>query len=301
MSVYKIVTDRIIEQMQQGRIPWIKPWSGVASGAFSGATGKPYSLLNQMLLGQDGEYLTIKQVNDRGGKVKKGSKSKIVVYWKVLEKPITNADGQTVMDDKGFPKFKGIPFLRYYSVFHIDDCEGVKTKDWKVADTHAMPDGDTQGVFDGYIQRSGVSVKYVKGDSASYSPLHDRIKMPLMEQFPNTEEYYSTLFHEAVHSTGHKSRLARFEDGVGSGMFGSESYSREELVAEIGACALLNQMGMETQSSFRNSAAYIQSWMRALQNDTKLIVAAAGRAEKAVKLIRGDEIKGIDINEDEAA
>ena len=121
-----------------------------------------------------------------------------------------------------------------------------------------------------------------KQNEAFYRPSTDEIHLPLREQFPQIAEYYSTAFHEATHSTGHKSRLDRLSSPA---WFGSENYSKEELVAEMGAAILMNELGIETNGSFKNSAAYIQSWLHALRDDNKMIVSAAGKAEKAVKLI----------------
>ena len=106
-----------------------------------------------------------------------------------------------------------------------------------------------------------------------------------MEQFDSTAEYYGTAYHEATHSTGHATRLNRFTGDAAAAAFGSESYSKEELVAEIGSACCLHELGLETPSSFKNSAAYIQSWLRVLKDDKRMIISAAARAEKAVKLI----------------
>ena len=126
MDIYSEVTARIMEQMEQGIIPWEKPW--IACGkAVSHATGKAYSLLNQMLLGRPGEYLTFKQCQQAGGKVKKGEKASMVVFWKWIEQ-----------EDEETGEKKEIPFLRYYNVFHIDQCEGITAK--HTTET-AFPDG----------------------------------------------------------------------------------------------------------------------------------------------------------------
>ena len=126
MDIYAVITDRIIVQLEKGTIPWKKPWIGVGnSGAVSYSTGKPYSLLNQMLLEEPGEYITFKQVQQAGGKVKKGAKSKMVVFWKSLEKPQKDKAGNDVLDGDGKPLMKSIPYLQYFNVFHISDCEGV--------------------------------------------------------------------------------------------------------------------------------------------------------------------------------
>lgn len=269
-DVYAEVTARIVEQLEQGVIPWKKPW--IASGAaISHSTGKPYSLLNQILLARPGEYATFKQIQQEGGRVKKGAKSSMVVFWKWLEQ-----------EDEETKEIKKIPFLRYYNVFHIDQCEGIKAKHSKPLPNIAQPDEAAEAIARDYLTRSGVRLIHEEGNRAFYRPSTDSITLPLLAQFKNTAEYYSTLFHEMTHSTGHSSRLDRLTKVAA---FGSEDYSKEELVAEIGAAALVNHAGLETSSSLTNSAAYIQSWLKALQDDKRLIVSASGRAEKAVNLI----------------
>ena len=269
-DVYAEVTASIVEQLEQGVIPWQKPW--IASGAaISHSTGKPYSLLNQILLARPGEYATFKQIQQEGGRVKKGAKSSMVVFWKWLEQ-----------EDEETKEIKKIPFLRYYNVFHIDQCEGIKAKHSKPLPNIAQPDEAAEAIARDYLTRSGVRLIHEEGNRAFYRPSTDSITLPLLAQFKNTAEYYSTLFHEMTHSTGHSSRLDRLTKVAA---FGSEEYSKEELVAEIGAAALVNHAGLETSSSLTNSAAYIQSWLKALQDDKRLIVSASGRAEKAVNLI----------------
>ncbi|MBQ2977910.1 MAG: DUF1738 domain-containing protein [Clostridia bacterium] len=272
MDIYSEVTNRIMEQMEQGIIPWQKPW--VACGkAISRTAGKPYSLLNQMLLGRPGEYLTFKQCQEAGGKVRKGEKSQMVVFWKWIE-----------TEDEETGEKKEVPFLRYYNVFHIDQCEGVTAK--HTTET-AFPDGAAadeaaQGIIADYLKRENVKLQHQEGDRAFYRPGTDEIVLPLMKQFRSTAEYYSTAFHEITHSTGHEKRLNRLTHAA---FFGTEDYSKEELVAEIGAATLVNHCGIETSSSIRNNAAYIQNWLSVLKDDKRFIVSAAGKAEKAVQLI----------------
>ena len=302
MDIYAAVTERIIEQMEQGIIPWQKPW--ISNGkAISHANGKPYSLLNQLMLGRPGEYLTFKQCQQVGGKVKKGEKASMVVFWKFIEqedeetsrseRPKGANSGEDIYpqprscDAKaGQPKHekKEVPFLRYYNVFHIDQCEGVSAKYTTEA---AFPDGaDTlaaaQDIIYDYLSREGVQLSHEEGDRAFYRPSADEIVLPIRKQFVSTAEYYSTVFHELTHSTGHEKRLNRLNRAA---FFGTEDYSKEELVAEIGAATLVNHIGLETSGSLRNSAAYIQNWLKVLKDDKRFIVSAAGRAEKAVNLI----------------
>ena len=272
MDIYAEISDRIIAQMEEGIIPWQKPWI-TSSKAISRSTGKPYSLLNQMLLGRPGEYLTFKQCQEAGGKVRKGEKSSMVVFWKWIE-----------TEDEETGEKKEVPFLRYYNVFHIDQCEGITAK--HTMET-AFPDGAepleaAQEIIYDYLSREGVKLTHTEGDRAFYRPSTDEVVLPLRKQFMSTAEYYSTAFHELGHSTGHPKRLNRLSK---PSFFGSEEYSREELTAEIVAATLVNHVGLETSTSLRNNAAYIQNWLKVLKDDKRFIVSAAGKAEKAVNLI----------------
>ena len=278
-DIYAAVTDRIIRQLEAGCIPWTKPWGGMEGGAISGNTGKPYSLLNQMILGRPGMYFTFNQIQNLGGQVRKGEKSQMVVFWKQI--PTKEQDRQT-----GELHEKLIPMLRYYSVFHLDQIEGlniVLADEPKELATHPQADD----IITDYILRSGVTLEHRIGDDAYYSPAAARVVLPMMEQFHSTAEYYSTAFHELTHSTGHRSRLDRLRS---TAYFGNESYSKEELVAELGAAALMNHVGLESASTFRHSAAYIQSWLAVLKNDKRMIVTASGAASRAFELISGKEV-----------
>lgn len=276
-NVYQIITDRIIAELEKGVVPWHKPWTGIQSGAISHSTGKPYSLLNQMLLGMPGEYITWNQAKAEGGNIRKGEKSSVVVFWK--QQKVKEQDSTT-----GEEREKLVPILRYFNVFHIDQCEGIKAKYAERPREVFHPIERAEEVQTAYVQREGVRLSYVAGDKACYSPGADRVTLPLREQFQSADEFYSTLFHELAHSTGHKTRLNRFTDS-GCAAFGSNDYGKEELVAEIAAASILNVCGTETRSSFQNSASYIDNWLRAIRGDNRLIVSAAGKAEKAASLI----------------
>lgn len=275
-DIYEAVTERIIQQLQQGVIPWQKPWTGTQHGAISGTTGKPYSLLNQMLLGNPGEYYTYSQVLSHGGAVRKGEKSQIVVFWKQVKV----SDMQD--DETQSPVDRLIPMLRYYNVFHIDQCDGLTPRFNQPAEPTPIPAADE--IIDHYSQREHIKIHHQLGDEAYYSPSRDCIVLPLVEQFRSMGEFYSTAFHEITHSTGHRTRLNRLK---ATAHFGNAEYSKEELTAEIGAAALLNYAGIETKGTFRNNAAYIQSWLTVLKNDKRMVVAASGTAAKAVDYILG--------------
>lgn len=277
-DVYEMVTDRIIEQLEQGVIPWQKPWGGVIDGAYNRISKKPYSLLNQMLLQHSGEYATFKQWSELGGHIRKGEKSEIVVFWKLQPYEDENADGEKII--------KQIPLLRYYNVFHVSQVDGIEPKELDLNEFE--PIEEAEKIKTEYMTRENLKILEKLTNKAFYSPAFDYIQVPCKEQYQNVEEFYSTLFHEMVHSTGYKSRLDR-EDVKDCMYFGSENYSKEELTAELGSAFLVNLLGIETKKSFRNSSAYIQGWLGRLRGDKKFIVSASSKAEKAVKYILNEQ------------
>ena len=279
-NVYQIITDKILEELGKGNIPWRKPWICVGGAScISYVTRKPYSILNQILLGEPGEYLTFNQVKSLGGSVKKGAKSKMVCFYKVVDKLVEKDDGTT--------ELKYIPYLRYYNVFHIDDTEGIKSKIKAPELKDTNPIEDAEKIISDYIERDGkLTFTPTLGDRAFYSPATDSVVVPLISQYENAEEYYSTAFHELTHSTLKPYRCNRESDGKAAA-FGDKVYSREELVAEIGSSILCYEANLDDAKTFKNSVAYIQSWMKKLKDDPKMIVWAASRAEKAAKYILG--------------
>lgn len=234
-----------------------------------------------MLLKHTGEYATYKQWQDLGGQVKKGEKSEIVVFWKIFETEETNKD-------TGEKETKKIPLLRYYNVFHISQVEGVEPLKPEQLNDEVEPIEEADKIITDYITREHIEFTECRSNEAYYSPSQDAVVVPMKEQYKVINEYYSTTFHELTHSTGHKNRLNRLETGAVAA-FGSETYSKEELVAEIGSASLMNLLGIETVKTFRNSAAYIQSWLQVLRNDNKFIVSASSKAEKAVNYILAAE------------
>ena len=278
-DVYGIVTDRIIKALEEGTVPWQKPWIG-ANKAINYVSRKPYRGINTLLLDQPGEYLTFKQCESLGGKVKKGEKSNMIVFFTFSERKEKGSDGED--------KIISFPVLKYYNVFHISQCEGIESK-LTPPSPEADPLAEGETIIDGYISRSGVGFEAVKGsDRAFYRPSEDRVVVPHISQYKLVEEYYSTTFHELTHSTGHSSRLKRFgEKNDGIAAFGNDVYSKEELIAEIGSSMLMSIAGIERSETFTNSAAYLQSWLNVLKGDKRLIVTAANAAQKAVDLILG--------------
>lgn len=277
MDVYGMLTERIIEQLEQGYIPWKKPWANCLDGTFNRISRRPYSLLNQMILKQDGEYATLRQWNQVGGRVKKGEKSEFVVFWKLRDVKEIGDDGEI--------HIRQIPVLRYYNVFHISQVENVlPLQRTEVFET--KPIERAEKVLRDYIDREHITLSEGESDRAFYCPADDSITLPAITQFEHAEQYYSTAFHECGHSTFKKERCNREEENAVS-FFGTEDYSKEELVAEITSSAILNHVGIETTDTFTNNAAYIQNWLHVLKNDKKSIVSASSKAEKAVKYILG--------------
>ena len=185
-DVYKMVTDRIIAELEKGKIPWERPWTGIRSGAYNRITKKPYSLLNQILLGRDGEWATFKQWTDLGGHIKKGEKSSFVTFWKMQTYTETQEDGTETE--------KIIPLLRYYNVFHISQVEGVEPlKDTELIENQPIKEAET--ILNNYWTREGITVEQEASNRAYYSPMRDLIHLPLLGQFQKVEEFYSTAFH----------------------------------------------------------------------------------------------------------
>ena len=275
-KVYEIITNEIIQKLEEGVIPWERPWDGMYTPK-NFVTGKEYRGINAILLGMKTYdcpfWATFKQISRAGGKIKKKEKSTMVVFWKWLEVEDKESDGP---DAK-----KQIPFLRYYRVWNLEQTEGIRWEPlMQFEEREINPIDECQKVIDGYNDKPKVNFG---GGRAYYDPQNDHIQLPNVHDFKSSELYYGTLFHEFVHSTGHKSRLDR-SSITGLNEFGSKEYSKEELVAEIGASFLcgISEIANET---IDNSASYVQSWLRALKNDVKMVVIAASQAQKAVDYI----------------
>ena len=279
-SIAQIVTDKILEAMGKGEIPWHKAWNAM-TGAPMRFVGKPYRGINVWLLlatGLAGPWLTFKECQKRGGHVKKGEKGTKIVFFRMIE------------NKKEAGKF--FPLMSYSTVFSLCQTEGVKLPAWYTKAQAAQADGKVhepieaaEAIWDGY---KGKPVVNHGGGRAFYRPLTDDIGMPPKESFDSPQHYYSTLFHEGVHSTGSKGRLGRL-DNTALAPFGSEDYSKEELVAELGSAMLAAQAGIDCAEVFNNSVAYLQNWTKRLKDDPNLILQASSQAQKAVDYILGTE------------
>jgi len=287
-NVFEIVTEQIVSHLDKGIIPWRKPWTSKVRFPRNLVTGKLYRGINIWLLLASSYaspyWLTFNQAKDLGGTIRKGEKSSIVVFWNFKEVDEINKDtGEMVK--------KNIPFLKYYRVFNALQCEGISYPD-QPEESHADPIAEAEVLIEGYKGRPEIKHGFTK---ACYNPIEDLIKMPNRSAFMNQEEYFSTLFHEAVHSSGSVSRLNR-ETLSSPVAFGSKNYAREELVAEMGAAYLCGISGI-SHATIENSAAYIQGWRDSIGKDSRLVVLAAAQAQKAVSYIMGSQEEN---HEDEA-
>lgn len=285
-DVYSIITDRIVALLQQGVIPWQKPWQGGEHAPRNLITGREYRGVNIFLLNAASYsspcWLTFKQAQQLGGCIRRGEKACPVVFWKWLD----NEESST-------GEKKRVPFLRYYSVFNSAQCDGIEAHLPAPIDRRSTldPIAAAEQIVQSMPQRPEIRHGL---DRAFYSPVADFVGMPSVGQFRRSEDYHSVLFHELTHATGHTSRLNR--KGVGSSdgewsSFGSTPYAKEELIAEMGAAFLCGQAGI-VERTLDNSAAYIASWLKRLKDEPRLVVQAAAQAQKAADFILGR--KGIE-------
>lgn len=285
-QVYEWVTERIVEALDKGKIPWRQPWFGTELAPRNLVSGKPYRGMNSLLLScchyESPYFLTKNQIKARKGKISKGEKGHMVVFYKLWEVP-------GAIDENG--KQKRIPLLRYYLVWNVTQCEGIDYPKPEPRTETVNPIDEAESVWNNWTDKP----ELVKGNQACYIRNQDKIVMPSMQLFDGAAEYYSTLYHEGIHATGHNSRIGR--DLTGS--YGSGSYSREELIAELGAAMLCGHVGI-VGKTIENSQAYCQSWMKQLKADTKLIVQASAAAQKAADYILGEnQTNEVEETEDE--
>jgi antirestriction protein ArdC len=282
-DIYQSITDRFLEQLKKGTVPWQQPWTSCVQNIIS---RKPYRGINAFMLGMTDRtspfWLTFKQALDLGGHVKKGEKSLPVIYYKILEK--RDGTGNVKVREDGRPD--RVPFVRWANVFNLDQTEGIETPVISTAQSTGQPLEKAASI----VENAKLCPIHHAGFAAVYSPKDDVIRLPAPTTFRSPEDYYLTLFHEMTHATGHGSRLDR--EGITQPVkFGSERYSKEELVAELGAAFLSNEAGILNQVQFDNSAAYLNSWIQKLENDPRMIVSAASQAQKSADFVLGIEHK----------
>lgn len=277
-DIYVQVTDRIVTALEEGTVPWRRPWAAGADSHRNPVSGTVYRGINPFLLEltgidrgySDPQWLTFKQAKTRGGSVRKGEKSTLVVFWKMLR----GIDRETGEE-------RTLPLLRHYRVFNVEQVDGI---DWPTPEEREPfePIDQCAGIVAG--MPNAPTIKH-GGNAACYVPAWDLVQLPQPDAFLSAEGYYATTFHELAHATGHASRLNR-DELASSHAFGDAVYSREELTAEMASAMLCGVTGI-SPAVVDNSAAYIKGWLRALKDDRKMLVSAAGRAQRAADYIRG--------------
>lgn len=284
-DIYTKITNMMLGALDGGLIPWRQPWRTNGLGYPQNAvTKRPYTGANPFSLWyiaeKNGypcaEWLTFKQAKALGGTVRKGEKGTPVYFWMIRD-----------VENKKTKTPERVPFAKAYTVFNVAQCDGLPLDKLGISTepVEALNDGlplaDAQALWDNY--KEAPTLEHIK-ERAFYSPLRDALNMPKMELFADKQEYYSTLYHEMTHSTGHESRLKRFDD-PSSMQFGSNVYSKEELIAEMGSAFMCARVGIDSPDVVTNQKAYIQGWASKLRSDKRLIISAAAHAQKAVAFI----------------
>lgn len=278
--IYESVTEKIIAALERGVVPWRKPWHTGVQLPVNVKTNRQYRGINAFLLAmapyQDHRWLTMKQAGELGGRIRKGEKSAMVVFWKHWNPP-PNTDEEEA-------KRRSVPLLRSYLVWNAEQCEGLNLPPlltvWPVAEVERIARADD-------LVRLMPCPPEIRetGKAAWYSPSQDLVQVPPLSTFESADSFYATLFHELGHATGHANRLGR--NGVtGEARFGSGEYSKEELVAELTSAFCCATVGLD-HALIEDSASYLQGWLRVLRDDPKAMVVAAAQAQKATDWIMG--------------
>ena len=273
-NIQQEVSEKIIAAMEQGELPWIKPWSGIGGDNMprNATTRRAYSGCNVALLwlsananGYSSQrWLTYKQAQEAGGNVKKGEKATSIIYTSTFEKK----------NDQG--EIDNIPFLKSFAVFALEQCEGL---DHLIEKPKIINLNQRDIECDAFMAATLADIRHGEG-RAYYSSSNDFIMLPPMESFTSSNGYYATALHELVHWTGAEKRANR-QFGK---RFGDKAYAAEELVAELGAAFMCAEFGFDAVTQH---AAYIQNWIKLLQDDPKAFITAASKASAAVEYLRG--------------
>jgi antirestriction protein ArdC len=284
-DVYSRITDKIIADLEQGVRPWMKPWNAEhAAGKITRPlrhNGAPYSGINILNLWMDAVekgfsapiWMTFKQAKELGGHVKKGEHGSLSVYANTFTKTeLDNDTGEEIERD--------IPFMKGYTVFNVDQVEGLPEQYYALAKAPEMSPQERIAALEDFFINTKAEIKH-GGNRAYYSVSTDHIQMPPFEAFESRERYYATLGHETTHWTRHPTRLER---DFGRKRWGDEGYAMEELVAELGSAFLAADLVI-TPEIREDHAAYIQSWLKVLKDDKKAIFTAAAHAQRAVELL----------------
>jgi antirestriction protein ArdC len=274
MDVYQIVTDRIISLLESGTIPWKKPWATSNGMPKNLVSNKNYRGINLFLLGcqqySSPYWLTYKQATEKNGFIRKGEKSSLVIFYKMLDR----------REEDENDKNGKIPMLRYHNLFNLEQCENIPSPPIEVPTYQFTPIERAEQIIKNMPNRPDISYG---GNRASYSPATDSIRVPYEDRFEKNEQLYSVLYHELAHSTGHQSRLAR-KEVMEVNRFGSEAYGSEELTAELTSAMLCGVAGISNET-IDLAASYLDGWLSVLKKDKRMILTAAAQAQRAADYI----------------
>ena len=293
-NIYDKINDQVLEGLEKQGLNWFRPWkSGQANQPMNYSSGKFYKgfnifMLNFEMVDKEYEYnqwMTYKQAQAKGGQIKTGSKSTDVYFYKVsYQNTKTGEYSDTPTGD--LKDWRKTFAIRYFKVFNIAQTEGLEPLPVEEFEpTEDQTNEMAKNLSTGYLERESITINPF-GRSASYSPSRDHIEMPSLETFCDSDSYYKTLFHEMAHSTGHKSRLKR-ATLMDVAHWGDNTYSKEELVAEISAMYLTGLIGLEPHDSVMNSQVYIKNWCKKLKDKPRECVYAMSQATKVVEFIQG--------------
>ena len=280
-SLYQEVTDRIIGELEQGRVPWVQPWGKVETGVGlprNAGTARRYSGINILILWgaviekgfPSQAWLTFRQALALGGAVRKGERGTTVCY---ADRFIPQSERDRAAKDGDDPE--AIPFLKRFTLFNVAQCEGLPES--VLGEPVTLPEREIIPHAEGLIAATGADVR-IGGNRAFYVPAQDYIQVPPQPAFFEQINYYRTCFHELGHWTGHGSRLARDL----SGAYGSKPYGAEELVAEMASAFICASLGIVPTV---RHADYLGAWLAILREDNRAIFRAASHASKAAEFI----------------
>lgn len=298
-DIYQQITNQLIEILDtHKKLDYSCNWTPAEVTAKNVITGRPYSGFNQIYLSfvasrQYGfnRWLTFRQGNNLNASVKKGERSRMVTFWKFkyydknTGKDVTRQIEEIIKSGNSIPaNVKEVPFLKYYNVFNVDQFDNLPKQYIVPEITPSFTEHEKDVKAEAYVNSTGAVIEYKSGNECYYIPSSDKIVLCKSEQFKGKEAYYSVLFHELGHWTGHEKRMNRDIRNT----FGSQDYAFEELVAEFFSAFVSAENGFT--SKITNNAAYIESWLNALEDDRKFAFLAASKAQKAVIYV--DELVG---------
>lgn len=274
MNIFNKITEEIIKAIEtENTLPWQKPWNVIPARNL--VSGKPYRGFNSLYLNtqpfKSPYWMTFLQCKNLGGKVKAGEKSRLVIYWE-----------RNTYEDESTGKLEKSILSKAYFVFNLQQTEGIpEDKIPQLQNEHKNPIEEAEAIIQNFPNKP--EIRFHNDDKACYYPSKDLICIPAKESFKNQEDYYNTLFHESCHSVGAVHRLNR-KGITEKNKFGSEDYSKEELIAELGAAFLCAEAGI-VNKTINNSSAYLQSWLKVIKAEPRMIIHASQAAEKAAKYI----------------